>query len=121
MSVNLMPAKFFLTPKIFVFPKSQASQVLHCGSWPMAVGGAAACLTSGHHHIPTVGNKTPRQIEAIISFNYFTRCHDQEILCKYTFYSLRHVNMRPKLYNTERKTKFSLASSLSLSVIGNML
>lgn len=116
-----MPAKFFRIPKIFVFPKSQVSQVLRCGSWPMAVGGAAARLTLGHHHTPGVGNKTPPQIKAIVSFNYFTRCHDQKILCKYTFYSLRRVNMRPKLYNAERKTKFSLTSSFSLCIIGNML
>lgn len=32
--------------------------------------------------------------------------HYQKFLCKYIFYSLRLVNLRPKLYNTGKKIIF---------------
>lgn len=85
-------------------------------------GAAVQGLTSGHCHMSHFRKwshtycwkQSPQQIESVVSFNYFSRCHYQKFLCKYIFYSLRHVNMRPKLYNTPRKTTFSFDSSLSL-------
>lgn len=85
-----------------VVQTAHVSQVLRGRSWAKPVcgqrwGSGQAGLSSGHCHTPSAGNGSPQQIESVVSFNYFSRCHYQKFLCKYIFYSLRHVNMRPKL------------------------
>lgn len=88
---------------------SRLSQVCHGSSVVKPVSGweettpRMSCFRTSS---PTsCWKRSPQQIESAVSCNYFSRCHYQKFLCKYIFYSLRHVNMRPKLYNTERKTE----------------
>lgn len=89
---------------------SRVSWVLHSSSQVKPVWGQGIGEQPHRSLFRTLSHtscwkQSPQQIESAVSCNYFSRCHYQKFLCKYIFYSLRHVNMRPKLYNTERKTE----------------
>lgn len=113
MSMNLMPAGFFHSPKIFLYSKNQVSQVLHCGSCIKAIWGAAV-----QSHFRTLSHtccwkQNPQQTESIVSFNYFSRCQYQRFLCKYIFMPWGML-IWDQNYTTLKGKHFLLTSSFSM-------